>query len=348
MYIKRYSIAALLLIFAVGWFVFGFVSKQSIHIEFFGIVLPSLPVAVWVALAMLLLFAATLLHMVFYAAVGSIRLRKYERDYAKLLEAIAEAFLNKPNRSHSYKTSRYSLLGEIVDHVKMVPDTQLELDHTKLSEIVEVLRQIDSGENVELKRFNLDASNPLAIRNQLNRLHAGELEPEAVLAKAERYDKTLCTAAYELLAETGPLHTIEKYRQQMSFTALMLILERINADENTLSVPNATVVDFVSRIEGLRPLDYLYLSTVIAGHMLPEQRIGVMETLSDRDEKALDGYLFTLFDLEMIDKARELLQMTGAGEYILFRAFAELKACNRHYDIKIFAKMMLLNYEPRA
>lgn len=349
MYIKRYSIAALLLIFAVGWFVYGFVSTESMHIAMFGIMLPAFPVAVWVAIAMLLLFFATLFHMFFYSVVGTIRLRKYERDYSLLLDAIGAALLKKGERSHYFKTDRYTLLGRIADHVEMVPDETLEsLKNAKLAEIVKTIRQVEAGESVELKRFNLPTSNPLVIKNNINRLAVGELEAESVLTRPERYAPSLRAQAYQNLARNAPLHLIEKYRDHMSFTALLSILNRVNADQNTLSIPNATAVDFVSRIEGLSSLDYLHLAMVIAEHMLPEQRISVMETLSDRDEKALDGYLFTLFDLEMVDKAKELLHMSGDNEYMLFKAFAELKECNRHYDIRIFANMMLINYTPKA
>ena len=349
MYIKRYSFAALLLIFGIGWFVYGFVSKESMHITVLGIVLPALPVAVWVAAAMLLLFTATILHMLFYSFVGSMRLRKYEKDYQLLLEAFADALLKKPEREHRFKTARYTLIGRIVDQSDLEPGAGLEhLEHPKLSLVAATLQQIAAGDSVDLKRFNLPPSNPFVVRNQYNQLQNGALEPETILAKPDRYDALLHAEAYELLVAAAPLSLIEKYRRFMTYTALMTILERINATDNTLKVPNATVVDFIEKVDDLSPLDFLNLAVVIAEHMLPEQRIAITETLSDHNDNALDGYIFTLFDLEMVDKARDLLPLTAEGEYTLFKAYADLKECNRHYDIKIFAKMMLLNYEPRV
>jgi len=349
MYIKRYSIAALLLIFAIGWFVYGFVSQESMHISMMGITLPALPVAVWVALSLLLLYAATVFHMFFYSVVGTIRLRKYEKDYSHLLDAVADAFLQKEDRRHDFKTERYALMGEIADHSKMLPGEALAgIDHPKLAAVIQAILKIENGESAELKRFNLPAENPLVRQNQVNLLSEGKLEAETVLSKPERYDARLHAMAFEQLSVFAPLHVLEKYREYMTFTALLAIVNRINAEENTLSVPNTTVVDFVSRIEGLNSLDYLYIAVNMAEHMLPEQRISVFEQLSDSDDKAHDGYLFTLFDLEMVDKAKELLDMNGEREYPLFKAYADLKGCNKHYDIKIFAKMMLQNYVPKV
>jgi len=349
MYIKRYSIAALLLIFAIGWFVYGFVSKESMHISILGIMLPSLPAAVWVSLAMLLLYVATVLHMIFYSAVGTIRLRKYEKDYAHLLEAFADALLQKEERRHVFRTDRYTVLGAVADHAQILPDETLtDVDDPKLSAVIKTIHQIRSGESADLKRYNLSSDNPLVQQNQINLLGEGKLDAEVVLSKPERYNQKLQKMAFERLCVFGSLHQLEKYRTFMTFPGLLAIVTRINAEENTLTVPNTTLVDFVSRIEGLGSLDYLYVAMSMAEHMLPEQRISVMETLSDKDDKALDGYVFTLFDLEMVDKAKELLHMTADNEYILFKAFAELKECNKHYDIKIFANMMLLNYRPKA
>ena len=349
MYIKRYSIAALLLIFAIGWFVFGFVSKESMHISVLGVVLPSLPVAVWVGVAMLLLFAATLLHMMFYSVVGSVRLRKYEKDYAHLLDAVADAFLQKEERRHQFKTERYTVMGEIADHTQMIPDEALTgIDHPKLASVVQAIQKLENGESADLKKFNLPQENPLVIQNNVNLLTEGKLEAETVLSKPERYAAALQAMAFNQLCIASPLHLLEKYRAFMTFTGLCSIVSRINAEENTLAVPNHTLVDFFSRVEGMTSLDYLYLALEMAEHMLPEQRIAVFELLSDADEKALDGYLFTLFDLEMIDKARELLNATAENEYDLFKAYTDLKGCNKHYDIKRFANMMLQNYSPKA
>ena len=349
MYIKRYVFSALLLIGAVGWFVYAFITKESIHLEVMGIVLPQLPIAAWVALAMGLLLLATLAHMIFYSIVGSFRLRRYERDYQHLLEAVMDAFLKKQKREHAFKTQRYKLLGKIVDHTEMEPDKTLEtIGNEKLALVVNTLHQIRRGESVDLKPFNLPKNNPLVQQNLLNLFKEGNLENEEILSDPDTYGEKLCKLAYARLVANAPLHPIEKYREFMSFKALETLLERINADRNTLSIPNETLLDFFRRLDGLGSLDFLYLAAIVSDNMLPEQRIKLFETLSEENDRALDAYLFTLFDLEMVDKATEILDGTRSDEYMLFKAYAELKTCNKHYDINIFVSMMLQGYNPEA
>ena len=70
--------------------------------------------------------------------------------------------------------------------------------------------------------------------------------------------------------------------------------------------------------------------------MLPEQRIKLFEQLSDKNEEALGGYIYTLYDLGMFSTADEILDNSQPGEYIYFKAYRSLKECNKNYDISLF------------
>jgi hypothetical protein len=348
MYIQRYIVSALLLIGLVAAFVYQYITKETMHIDVLGIVLPALPIAAWVAIAMGLLFVATLLHMIFYSIVGRFRLRRYQKDYDHLREAIVDAYLKKADRQHVFRTDRYALLGKIADHTEMEPmETIGHIADEKIDVVVQTIFKINRGHSADLGAFNLPVDNPLVRKNLFNRYEEGSLGDEEILSHASNYPRELCETAYEHLVTEASSHTVEKYREFMTFKALATILRRINADKNTLTFTNPTLFDFFERVEKFTSLDYLYLATVVADHMLPEQRIKLFETLSEKDENAVDAYLLTLFDLEMIDRAKELLESTTGDEFQLFKAFAELKACNKHYDIKIFAAMMLQGY-PKA
>ena len=92
MQIKRYTLASLILIVLVGWYVYAFVSQESVSIELFGIALPSLSIAMWVTLPVILLYFASVMHMSFYSFLGNMKLRKYEKDYEKIVDAIVDAY----------------------------------------------------------------------------------------------------------------------------------------------------------------------------------------------------------------------------------------------------------------
>ena len=70
--------------------------------------------------------------------------------------------------------------------------------------------------------------------------------------------------------------------------------------------------------------------------MTPEQRLKLFEGLSDSSEDAMNGYLYTLFDLEMLESAKEILDNSQPNEFIKFKAYSTLKSCNKNFDIKLF------------
>ena len=128
MHLKRYTMASLIFIVLVGWYIFAYITQDTLSIDFFGVHLPSLSIAVWVIAPLVILYIASILHMSFYSMLGSLKLRKYEKDYEQFIDSIIEAFLGKITRKHSYKTERYSFLGALLDNTKLLPMDSLTSD----------------------------------------------------------------------------------------------------------------------------------------------------------------------------------------------------------------------------
>lgn len=340
MFIKRYVVAALALMALVGWYVHEVVSTASVRIDLFGTAFV-LPVALWVIFAMFLLLVATVMHMLFASILEEFRLGRYDRDYSQLMTAFADALLRKTGRDHAFRTERYARIGQIVDKSQIAPEQSLAaLDEPMVAEIVTLIERLKAGESVDLGKYRLPDANALVQHNALNLYREGKLEPTEVLGSAEKYGEALCREAYRDLMQVATLPTIEKFRRYMHYEALLVMIRRINAPEHTLKVSDATLVEMIDALKDLSPFDLMRLARVGAEHMLPEQRMHVFEKLTERSDKAMEGYLYTLFDLEMVDKARDLLSTTGPEEYQLFKAFADLKTCKKHYDIKIFSSLM--------
>ncbi len=337
MYIKRYTIAALIFIILAGWYVYAFITQDSMSLDFFGIPLPSLSIALWVVLPMILLYLASVFHMAFYSMLGSFKLRKYEKDYEKLIDAIIEAYLGKENRNHVFKTPRYKLLGELVDNTVLFPSQTLSADtaNEKINNVIKLINNIKSGEVVELKKYSLPADNALVIQNERNRYKKGDISAEDILSHANKYDRNLCVEAYTDYVKTAPLYAIEKYKEFLTKEALFIILQRVNASENALEVSNDVLLALFEKLD-LDKNDYIKISTVLAGGMLPEQRIKLFETLSEEKDEAMDAYLYTLFDLEMLAPADEILENSQPNEYLNFKSYRALKECNKHFNINLF------------
>ena len=337
MHIKRYTIAALLLIVLVGWYVYAFITQESMSFQFFGTKMPPFLVAVWIVVPMIILYIVTVLHIMFYSLLVTLKSRKHEKDYEKIIDAIIDAYLGKENRSNSFKTERYKLLGSLIDNAKIFPISEFnaDIDNKKLSEVLNIISAIKNGNSVDLKKYSLLPSNSLVIQNERNRYKKGEIGAEEILNDSSRYDKTLQKEVYIDFVKEAPLRSIEKHKEAVTKESLFEILSRINADKNTLEISNESLISLFSKLE-LNMNDYIQASKKLSKSMLPEQRIKLFEMLSNEDEAAMEAYLFTLFDLEMLAPAKEILDMSQPNEYSSFKAYSSLKECGEHYDINLF------------
>ena len=337
MYVKRYTIGALIFVALVGWYVYAFVTKDSMSLDLFGIPLPSLSIALWAVIPVVLFYVVSVLHMSFYSMLGSFKLRKYEKDYELLINAIIDAFLGKEDRAHIFKTDRYSLLGSLIDNTSLFPTQTLgaNTSNEDINEVINVINSIKNAEVVDLKKYSLPHDNVLVIQNERNRYKLGEISSEDILSNSKNYAKSLLEEVYTDFVKLESLGAIEKYKEFLTKEALFNILSRVNASENTVEISNKALIALFESLE-LDVKDYLKISTILATQMLPEERMKLFESLSDTNEEAMDAYLFTLFDLEMLAPADEILEISQPEEYLNFKAYRALKDCNKHYNINLF------------
>ncbi len=336
MHIKRYTIAALILMGLVGWYVYSFVSQDITSFDFFGVHLPPMPVALWIVLPMFILFLATLAHIMFYSMLGSFKLRAYRKDYEKLIASISDAFLGKANNDPDYKTDRYKLLGITLGGSKIVPSEKLYVSgNDKIDKTLETLRDLEEGKVVDLSKYHLLPTNPLVIQNQFNRYKKGDVSAESILSDSKRYTPEHQQIAYNDLIATAKLETLSKYKEHMSKDALCTIIARINAPKNALDISNEQLMELITDVE-LNEEDYIKISAILANNMIPDQRIKLFEKLSEKNESALSAYIYTLYDVEMIELANDLLDNSQADDFLKFKAYRALKEANKHFDIKLF------------
>lgn len=338
MHIKRYSFAAFILMAMVGAYIYAYITKESTSIDLFGIPLPALSIALWVVVPLFILYVASVLHMLFYSIVGNFKLRKFEKDFQSIMDAIADAYLGKKERHYSFKTDRYKLLGSLLENTQLFPSGNLvgNIANEKLDGVLQVIESVKKGEVVDLKPYNLAFDNDLVIQNERNRYKKEEISAEDILSNSTKYADILCKEVYADFVEKAPLHTIEKYKAYLTKEALYTILARVNADSFRLDLSNEAVVLLIEKLE-LNRDDYIKLSSVLSsGEMIPEQRMRLFEMLCDKHEEAISAYLFTLFDLEMLAPADEILDNSQPSEYEMFKAYRALKESNKNFNIELF------------
>jgi len=337
MYLKRYTLASILLMLLVGWYVYAFVTQGTFALELFGLQFPAMSIAVLVVAPLVILYIASLLHMGFYSLVNTLEHRKYDKDFEKFLDSLVDAFLAKENRHYNYKTDRYKLLGTLLESSKLMTDGSLTPDtpNEKINNVIATIEELKKGSVVDLKKYSLQENNELLKLNHRNMYKNSELSAEDILNSKAAYDESLCRDVYRDFVKESPLYAIESYSKYLTKESFFVVLARINADENTLEVSNESLMELISKLD-LSYEDYIEMSKVLASHMIPEQRIKLFEMLSEKNEEAMGAYLFTLFDLEMLDLARDILNISQEDEFLNFKSYRDLKECGKNYNIELF------------
>lgn len=337
MYIKRYSIASFLLMALIGSFVYMYITQENIALEVFSISIPSLPIAFLILLPLFVLYMASILHMLFYSFLSSLNLRKSEKDYEKIINAIVDTYLSKSGRKYNFKTPEYKLMGMLLENIKIFPTADLETtNNTKIDTVLKAIDGIKNGEIVDLKPYNLLSTNDLVIQNERNRYKKEELTAEVILLNASKYATVLREEVYVDFVRTASLQMIEKYNEVLTKESLNIILSRVNADENTLEISNDVLIVLLRKLD-LTKADLIQLSSTISrGGMIPEQRMKLFELFSEENEDAMDAYLYTLFDLEMLSLADDILDISQTEEYPNFKAYRALKEANKNFNIELF------------
>ncbi|HEX5329955.1 hypothetical protein [Sulfuricurvum sp.] len=337
MQLKRYTIASLILMILVAAAVYS-IDNESISFDLVGIHFPNLPVAFWVVVPLVVMYLASLLHMGVYALVGNFKLRRLNKDHEKMIDALRDSLLGVSERNYVYKSESYKLMGKLIDHSLLLPfDTLRSIGNEKIDDVLELMRDVKENKKVDIKKFHLGSNTSIAIQNNLNRLERGEIDADSVLSRPDSYGEIVCAKAYESYVKTASVGSVMKFKHLFNKASLIDFVQRVNAGENGIQISNEELAALLLSIK-LDSNDWIDLSAAMSKNMLPEQRIRLFEMLSEQNDDAMEGYFYTLYDLQMIDTANEILNNTANNDYLIFKAYRDLKRANKHYDIAIFLR----------
>lgn len=335
MQLKRYTVGSFILMILVGLAVYS-INTESMSFDLLGIHFPNLPIAFWVVVPLALLYLASVLHMAVYVLVGNFKLRRLNRDYEKMIDALRDSLLGVPERNYVFKSDAYKVMGKLIENSLILPyETLKTIGNEKIDEALTLLSDIKAHKKVEMKKFHLAHTASLMIQNNLNRLERGELTADEVLSRHDTYGDEVCKKAYESYVKTASMGSVIKYKNLLSKSSLFTFLGRINSYENAIEMSNDEAISLIKTLK-LTSDDFIDLSIVLSKNMIPEQRIRLFESMSEQCEDVMEAYFYTLYDLQMIDVANELLNNTAHDEYQIFKAYRDLKRSNKHYDIAIF------------
>jgi len=335
MYLKRYTIGALIFIIAVGWSVYAFATQDTYALHYKEYALPAMPIAFLIITPLIVFYIASVAHMMYYSLKNFWRLRSYQKDYDRFVDAFYYGYLQL-DKKQEFVTERYRFLGKLLQHSTISPNDDLHVhENEKIQELLETLENVKNGKDVELKPYHLDSNNPLTIQNKLNQLNSKPQIADELLTQSNDYPDDLRKKAYESLVKNADLTKILKYRQWLDKETLVTVFERVTAVENPL---NLTIDDMMSLVNSVKldASEYLELAKKFKNCLEPDLCVNLFEKISEENEEATEALLYVLLDLEMNAKAKELLENSQSDEFQGLKAYLSLKEKGEIYNINLF------------
>ncbi len=335
MHLKRYTFFSILLIALIGVVVYSQLETKYTF-DILGIPV-TLPVAVWVIIPMVLLYFASLFHMAYYSFKGYLKGKKYKKDYETIIKSIFNAILREP-KINSYKTAEFKNIGSITDRSNIIlNEYNFDWKDDTLRKAVQYVKDIERGEYIDIKEIKFSPNNPIYIKNLENKMLEEPTYSGVILKKCNEFPKETCIKALKTFITYAEISKIKDFAKIFDKETLYELIDIAKNEERKLDL-NVTDLIYILQESKIKmdQKDYIDLAKTVKELFLPDERLKLFELLKNSDEKAESGYIYTLFDLEMIDKAKDELENSEDNDFLNFKAFLQLKECGRNYPLELF------------
>ncbi|MCK5294248.1 MAG: hypothetical protein KAJ49_06310 [Arcobacteraceae bacterium] len=331
---KKYIVASFLLLAIIAGYVY------SLDIGNYNLVIAelnlnqTLPIAVWIITPAILLFIASLLHMIFYNTKSYFTKKTILKDIDNLSLVVKDRLLKK-NSSAMLKTKELKEVGNILNQLDLnLINNNLTSSLNDITKISEQIIKIKKGEYINSNNLKLSEGNEIMKMNILNRVNNDDNFAIEVLKNSTKYDSSILEVAFKNIINNKSFATIKKLALNMKLTNNMvkLFLEKDSTSAKEFSLTNSEILVYVQDNKFTNN-ELIIIARNYKKSMSPEQLIKLFEDISAADETLTTSYLYVLFEYEMIVQIREILVNSQKDEYIIFKALLDLKDAGKHYSV---------------
>jgi hypothetical protein len=333
--IKMYLIFSFILLAIVGIYAYSVIPPESAYYELslFGYSL-NLPIAVWFIIPSLVLLAASVAHMLFYSIKNFFMKRLMKKEYETLLSEIRYTLLGE-EKEFDYKSDSFKTLAAVVKKMRYNPKSEdTKTGEKNLDEIFDILEKIRDGVYVDLKKFRLRSDNELLNQNRLNFSKDDKKSIGEVLKHCPTLESEACKQAFDAFLMLSSYTEIKSYKYQLTGSAVSIILKRF-ADKNDKFTLNIEEIKEILETNDLTSEEFLETARILKMVVEPDMLLKLYDNVQQKNHDAADAYLYILFELRLIEKAREFLENGEEGEFEKFKILLFLRDNGKTVDTDI-------------
>jgi len=332
-----YLVASILFIIAVVVATY-MINPSTYSFDVFGIHLPSLPIAVWVTLPVAVLAVFSFLHILFYGTRSFFSVKKLKNDINKVDEVLYWSLIKEPTHIKFNNRDLENKIGLLFNSYIDVVDSENLKTTDKLKDVVKIIKKIESGKFVDLKREkfakHLNQNNSIVIQNEINHINEDEKYALKVVDFKDKYNDKIVQKALDKIVETQDFYTLKKYAKDITKDRFFKLLGRVQKD-NLLGL-NIDILKSFMDSYNLDCKDYYRCADAVFKFLEPEKNLEIFKEYAKKDDKATAGYLYLLFRYEMLDKVKEVLDEHSNDDYKAYRGLLTLKRAKHNIKLDDF------------
>ncbi len=336
MSLKNYTLFSFIFVCLVGLIaMFNVTGEYSF--SFLGWVY-TLPSAVWVVVPLIVFFVATMAHMSYYGLVNYLKINSYKHDFETLTEQISAKFLGHEEEKE-YKNPEFKTLADFIIQSDIKPKSRFKLNIPKIDKVAETIHKIeDLGEFVDISKYRLSKENPLMQKNMENRVVLEPKYAEEVLKSCDKLTG-LCQKAFDTYVEFGDLKQIRKLDITPTKAIAVKLIGRFSGSDEEYELDKEYVKELCAITKFVKE-DYIALAKVLLKKLNPDETLELFFILSRDNIEAIGAYIYVNLELEVIDRAKELLVQSGDDEFLEFKAFLCLKEKGKNLRLSSFLEAL--------
>ncbi|MEF3191324.1 MAG: hypothetical protein K6347_02055 [Campylobacterales bacterium] len=321
MELRRYSLFSLFFLAIVATIILLNDLHGNYTLPFFGWTI-TMPIVAWIVLPAFLIFVASLAHMTYYSMSAYFKEASGKREFDALLDEIAHLILEATNE-RDYTNRDLAQLARILRAMRLIPKARLISGIKKIDDAVATRLTIDEGGWVDAAKVKLAEGSDLFERNQANRLAGDGTYAETILKKCQQ-DTPLCRQAHLVYAGYASWERLSKLPQKINRDVAMVILRRIGAPTNALSLDKATISRLADEAK-LEKADFMALAKLWLRRLPPEELLETFRLLARNFDAATGALLYLLFEFELLEEAAGLLAQYPTNEFLAYRHFLKVR-----------------------
>jgi hypothetical protein len=329
---KKYIVFSIIFIVAIYGYAFSLeLGDYKITVLDISV---NLPVAVWLIVPLVLLFLATIGHILFYGLINIFKTRAIRKDHETMIDLLKANLLGK-NSNKKFKTQGFKSLSKILTQFNFtVKDETFSSTDEELNKIVAYVQDIRNGKFISDKSFKLSETSELANLNLLNKINEQVDFAVEVVKKSENYPVNVVKHAFDNVLTNKTMTTVKKlYKNIKLDKELAKKLFEKDAANNEFGFTTEEIIKIVKDLD-YKSEDYMMLAKNYETILQPDQIIALFEKLSNELETATPAYLHVLCEYEMIEKVKEIVSATSDDEYTAFKALLDLKDAGKQYNLE--------------